>query len=125
MPPSWMAFQRHPGWRFNGLLTALREFPAQDRRQNPVLSVPSQDARFEHGEYRHEELYHPDGLRRSHRWKRDCRDAWRRLVLTRVGCPERLAAHRHDGGAGIAVRPLLVEELIRRPRRRLEPFPFR
>jgi len=25
-------------------LTALREFPAQDRRQNPVLSVPSQDA---------------------------------------------------------------------------------
>jgi len=41
-----MAFQRHPGWRFNGLLTALREFPAQDRRQNPVLSVPSQNAAF-------------------------------------------------------------------------------
>ncbi len=41
-----MAFQRHPGWRFNGLLTALRKIPAQDRRQNPVLSVPSQNAAF-------------------------------------------------------------------------------
>ncbi|HMI17120.1 MAG TPA: hypothetical protein VK526_12310, partial [Bradyrhizobium sp.] len=79
---------RHPGWRFNGLLTALREFPAQGRRQNPVLSVPSQDAPFEHGEYRHEELYRPDGFRRSYRWKRCRRDARHRFVLTRVGCPE-------------------------------------
>jgi hypothetical protein len=43
---------------------------------------------FETREYQHEELYHPDGFRRSYRWKRHCRDAWCRLVLTRVGSPE-------------------------------------
>jgi hypothetical protein len=41
-----MAFQRHPEWRFNGLLTALREFMAHDRRQNPVLSVPLTECRL-------------------------------------------------------------------------------
>jgi len=38
---------------------------------------------FETRENYSEKLYRPDGFRRSYRWKRCRRDAWRRLVLTR------------------------------------------
>src|SRR5258705_12343793 len=104
---SWMAFQR--------LVDRIARIHSARPASEPGLKRPPHRVTpFETRENYSEKLYRPDGFRRSYRWKRCRRDAWRRLVLTRVSCPECRSAHRHDGRAGIAVRPLLDEEMIER-----------